>query len=82
MVAGFKKMVSKVNDEVNPELKNELVVEEKKPEPKLLTQSVVPKIERMFPVKDKANWDIAYIVKKQEEKKAFYSEEEGWIIYE
>jgi hypothetical protein len=82
LVAGFKKTVAKVNDKVNPELKNEPLAEEKIPEPKLLTQSVEPKIECIFPVGDKANWDIAYINKKTEEHKAIYSDEEGWIIYE
>jgi hypothetical protein len=36
----------------------------------------------MFAIEDKANWDIAYINKKQEERKAIYSDEKGWIIYE
>ena len=82
LVLGFKKMVSGVNDKVNPELKTEPIVEEKKPEPKLITESVEPKIERFFLVADKANWDIQYINKKQEERKAIYSEEKGWTIFE
>jgi hypothetical protein len=82
LVAGFKKAVAKVNDKVNPELKTDPIAEEKKLEPKLLTEAVEPKIERMFAIEDKANWDIAYINKKQEERKAIYSDEKGWIIYE
>ena len=79
-------MVSGVNDKVNPKLKIELILEEKekekKPEPKLLTESVEPKIERFYLIADKANWDIQYINKKQEERKAIYSEEKGWTIFE
>ncbi len=82
LVQGFKKMVSKVNDKVNPELDTKPNSDETKTEMKLLPETVEPKVERIFLTKDKANWDIQYINKKQEEKKAIYSEEEGWIIYE
>lgn len=82
LVQGFKKMVSGVNNKVNPELKTEPIIEEKKTEPKLLTESVEPKIERYFLIADKANWDIQYINQKQEERKAIYSEEKGWTIFE
>jgi hypothetical protein len=82
LVESFKKMISEVNDKVNPELKTELIAEEKKPEPKLLTESVEPKIERYFLIADKANWDIPYINQKQQERKAIYVEGKGWTIYE
>lgn len=82
LVQGFKKIVSGVNDKVNPELKTEPIVEEKKPEPKLLTESVERKIERTFSIKDKANWDIQYINQKKEERKAIFTEGTGWTIFE
>ena len=82
LVQGFKKIVSGVNDKINPELKTQPIVEEKKPELKLLTESAEHKIERLFLIADKANWDIQYINKKQEERKAIYSEETGWTIFE
>jgi hypothetical protein len=82
LVQGFKKMVSKVNDKVNPKLETKPVVTETKTEMKLLTEKVEPKIERIFLIEDKATWDIQYINKKKEERKAIYLEEEGWTIYE
>ncbi|MCU0466961.1 MAG: hypothetical protein MUF58_00025 [Arcicella sp.] len=82
LVKNFKKMVSNVNDKVNPELKKEPTEEEEKTKLKLLTESVEPKIERTFLIKDKASWDIPYINQKQQERKAIFAEELGWTIYE
>lgn len=82
LVQGFKKMVSKVNDKVNPELETTPIVAETKTEMKLLPETVEPKVECILLVKDKADWDIQYINKKKEERKAIYTEEMGWTIYE
>ena len=82
LVQGFKKMVSKANDKINPELKPQPIAEETKTEMKLLSEKVEPKVERILLIKDKANWDIQYINEKKEERKAIYTKEMGWTIYE
>jgi hypothetical protein len=78
LIQGFKKMVSKANDKINPEQTQEAT----KTEVKLLSEFIDPKVECILLVKDKADWDIQYINKKKEERKAIYTEEMGWTIYE
>jgi hypothetical protein len=82
LVDGFRKMVAKVNDKINPEVGMDESDNSNKSKPKLLTESVEPKVECILLIKDKANWDIQYINKKKEERKAIYTEGMGWTIYE
>jgi hypothetical protein len=82
LVDGFKKIVFNVNDKLNPDLKEEVVKEKDKVEPKLLMASNERKVECILNIKDKANWDFEYINKKKEERKAIYTEGIGWTIYE
>ena len=82
LVDGFKKMVFNVNDKLNPDLKEEIIKDKEKAEPKLLTASNERKVECILNIKDKANWDFQYINKKKEERKAIYTEGIGWTIYE
>ncbi|MEA5460304.1 hypothetical protein VB796_14710 [Arcicella sp. LKC2W] len=82
LVDGFRKVIAKVNGKVNPEVTTDELEDGIKPEPKLLTESTERKVECILLIKDKAKWDIQYINKKKEERKAIYTEGLGWTIYE
>lgn len=77
--AFFKKTVFNLNQKLNPETVTE------NPDSALITEEnrllPAPEIEHRLDIKDKANWDFAYINAKQQEGKAFYIKNEGWLIY-
>ena len=65
----LKKKVAQLNDKVNPGDEPKTVEVEILPEPKLLNGFIEKKIECLFLIDDKPNWDIPYINAKIEEKK-------------
>lgn len=75
----FKKTVFKLNQKLNPEppietTESSIITDENR----LLPE---PNIENRLDITDKANWDLTYINTKQQEGKAFYIKDKGWLIY-